>query len=140
MHTLMRKYAIWLAIFAALAGCAKGAPQAEKIILSAKDGVIDLASSLPGKWDRVCVLTPYTSNSDAKATLGVSVDITGSSRINVLDNISLLVTMHEKNVVALYEIPVNNIFFAALGSGCYERNDSIFLVSETGSVTHKAHD
>ncbi len=129
---------ILLVVLAWLISCSKSVPLAENKTFKLNNGRVNLSDSLPGYWDKVCIITPYSTNSHAYDLLGVRVDIVGSSKINVSDSITLLVTMNNNEVVKLYEVPRNNINFASLGAGCYQRNESMFSIPETGypDATH----
>jgi hypothetical protein len=115
-----------------LAGCARSVPEAELLTLSVQEQQVDLGAVLPGVWGRVCVLTPYTTNYAAKEVLGVSADVTGSSRIALSDGIALLATLREDEVDALYEVASSNVDFASLGNGCYAQSGALFSVAPTG--------
>jgi len=112
--------------------------RSETIDLRPSGGIVDLSVSLPGEWDRVCVIAPYSTNSRASKILGVAVNIALRSSIAVLDNIALLVTLNDGEVSGLFEVSRGSVDFAHLGGECYRRGDSIFSVPRGGhpSATH----
>ena len=106
--------------------------RSETVELRPSAGVVDLSAALPGKWNRVCVVAPYSTNSHAREILGVAVNIELRSSIAVLDNIALLVTLHDGEASGLYEVPRGGVDFAHLGGKCYRRRDARFSVPEEG--------
>jgi len=95
-------------------------------------GRIELSEALPGEWDRVCVLSPYSTNEMAEEIVGKSVNVELRSSIDGSDSIALLVTMKSGRVEKLIEVPRNSVDFAALGGKCFPREDSVFHVPEKG--------
>ena len=116
-----------------LAGCGRAAPEAQLLEIAPADGTADLARLLPGAWDRVCILAPYSTNSRAAEVLGSGIDITGSSDIGWSDSIALLVTMQGDQATGLYEVPLDGLNFARLGGHCYQHDAARFTVDKRGA-------
>jgi hypothetical protein len=96
------------------------------------DGQLNLATRLPGAWDRVCVLAPYSTDRHARDVLGIDADISLKSRIVYSDSIALLVTVEDSRVAGMFEIPRDSVDFAHLGGECFSRAESRFAVPEAG--------
>ncbi len=110
----------------------KGGPDAQQLEVILLDGKIDLAKSMPGDWERLCILGPYMTNSHAKEILGVSVNISRRSNIGTSDSIALLATIQSSQVNGLYEINFKNANFTPHAGECFPKNDARFLIQLTG--------
>lgn len=114
---------------------ALGACQTEKSISSAiKDQfvaserkAVNLAATVPGAWDQVCVLGPYSYNSAARQTLGFEWDAESKSSIATNEGVSLLVFVHDKTVVAYAEHPRTHGDFSNLTGRCFLRTKAKFM-------------
>ena len=56
-----------LILVLSLPGCSTRS--SETLVLDADSGIIDLAEQLPGEWQRVCILPPYSTNRTARELL-----------------------------------------------------------------------
>jgi len=108
------------------------ASDAEVVELQPVEGQVDLAAQLPGVWQRVCVLAPYSTDRHAREILGVDADVSLRSRIVYSDSIALLVTVRDGDVSGLFEVPRSDVDFAHLGGECFNRAESGFAVPESG--------
>ena len=106
--------------------------QAEQVDLQIDNGGIDLAVSLAGDWDRVCVIGPYSVNHHAAEITGFQVDIEAQSKIEASDSIALLITIAGEKVADLYEVRRGNIDFTGLAGRCFARADARFSVPAPG--------
>ena len=107
--------------------------QAEQLQIKVFDissGEINLSRELNGEWERVCIITPYSSNETAKAILGFDFDVINKSHIYVQDGITLLITVKNNAVIEYFETPRNNVDFSSLKAGCYLREKSLFQVEK----------
>ena len=124
-HGVFRTLNLALWVFLATA-CAKPADFAPV------NGVIDLAEAIPGDWDRVCVLNPYTTNSMAKQVIGIPVNVQMRSDIYSSDSITLLVAVDGEQVFEMVEVSRNVADFTPVGGTCFERSQARFNVTESG--------
>jgi hypothetical protein len=100
--------------------------QAQPFEFDVVEGTVDAAMQLPGTWQRLCIFTPYMTNGGARDILGFAYNVTWRSNIALSDSITLLATVNEDRVTGLYEVPMTNFNFAALGAGCIERANAVF--------------
>ena len=124
-HGAFRALTYALFVFLATA-CAKPAE------FTPENGVLDLAKAIPGDWDRVCILNPYTTNSLAKEVVGIPVNVQMRSDIPTSDSITLLVTVDDDDVHELVEVSRNIADFTPVGGECFEYSDARFSVTESG--------
>ena len=68
---------------------------------------IDLSIIGPASWERVCVLSPYTTNQTAEQVLGFKWDAESKTSIARRDGINVLVFVQTQQVVAYTEHPRN---------------------------------
>lgn len=115
---------------ATLGGCTDS--DATILKLRPLDGRLDLATRLPGAWDRVCVLAPYSTDRHAREVLGIDADISLHTRIVYSDSIALLVTIGNDQVTGMFEVPRDSVDFAHLGGECFSRLESAFAVPQAG--------
>ena len=102
-----------------------------------KDGQLNLTELLDGDWNKVCILTPYSTNDFAAKILGFEYNVASQSNIAMLDSISLLVTIKNGAVLGEYEIKRTNVDFSSLGAGCYPRKSSKFKVIKDEKGWHE---
>lgn len=112
-------------------GCSKST-DAESLDLRVAEHRVDLTDQLPGEWDRVCVLAPYSTDRHARQVLGIDAEISLHSRIVYSDSIALLVTVRDAEVAGLFEIARDNVDFAHLGGECFVRGESTFAIPDAG--------
>lgn len=92
------------------------------------DGRVNLAVQLPGEWEQLCFFTPYSSNGAAREVLGFRYNITARSNVAYDDSHLVLATVAGKEVIGLYEIPINSFDTASYLSSCVEREEALFDV------------
>lgn len=129
---MMLRKVVLFTLFMILSACAREKPIAQKLDLAPQNGQIDLAGVLSNPWDRVCIIAPYSYNEDVQTLLGTELNIEARSRIDELDNISLLVTLQGDRVTGLFEVPRGSVDFAHLGKQCFPREKSTFTVPTKG--------
>ena len=131
----LNKRSVGLLIALALCGCPQGS---KTIALDLSSGVIDLAQQLPGAWTKVCLLPPYTNNQSAQQLLGFAYDVESNSTIASADDISLLLTMSETEVLNSYAIDRSKADFSSLGANCYTREEATFTLPKESApaVSH----
>ena len=112
-----------LVLVALVGGC--GYRDAKTIHLSSDGCAVDLGAQLPGNWSRVCLFMPYVSTSQAGELLGFFYMPSWHSLISVMDDRVLLVTSAGGEVVGSHEVFGANINLTGLGSGCFDRKNSV---------------
>lgn len=111
-----------------LFGCSSGSSAiSEQIAVqfeSSKTTPIDLSVVGPASWERVCVLSPYTTNQTAEQVLGFSWDAESKTSIAGSDGINVLVFVQNQQVVAYAEHPRNKGDFSKLQPRCLPRSQA----------------
>jgi len=115
-------------ILAALTGCRDSASSsiADQFSASGRKGV-DLAAAVPGNWDRVCILGPYSSDAVAAQTLGFTWPAETLTDIEQDDGISLLVFVQGKSVIDYVEHSRGSGDFSNLTGRCFPRTSTKFV-------------
>jgi len=120
-----------IAIFALLSACSRGDSSISKAIAGQFDresvSVIDLSMVGPEGWDRVCILTPYTSNAVAEKVLGFKWDSDAKTSIAGSDGINVLVFLKDHEVLAFTEHPRNKGDFSGMNPHCLSRARAKFV-------------
>lgn len=88
---------------------------------------IDFSEEIAGQWDRLCIFGPYSSNEFARSVLKFDWDLEANSGVYLLDSISLIVAVHESDVIALYEVDREHADFAEFTGKCYRRESAKFM-------------
>jgi hypothetical protein len=92
---------------------------------------VDLATAVPGDWDRVCVLGPYSNNALAAQALGFTWPVETLTEIEHNDGISLLVFVQGEAVAKHVEHSRRSGDFSNLTGRCYSQANAKFVyVSE----------
>ena len=128
MRSQFTKAAGIIILVIGLLGCSEETLQAQELEFNLSKAYVDLAETLIGDWERVCVITPYSSNEYASEVIGFDVNVEERSDISALDDISLLVTVKNQNIEDMYEVPRENIDFSSLGAQCYARGNARFII------------
>jgi len=122
----MRNPAFLVAILLSLAAC--GADETSVIIeRQLQSGeFVDLDAGVPGPWERVCILGPYSDNRAAADALGFHWPVEDRSSIAQSDGVSLLLFVRGNEVLAAVEHPRSNGDFAELSGRCFPRAQAQF--------------
>ena len=111
-----------------LLGCSSGSSPISKQIAvqleASKTAPIDLSLVGPASWERVCVLSPYTTNQTAEQVLGFRWDAESKTSIAGSDGINVLVFVQKQQVVAYTEHPRNKGDFSKLQPRCLPRSQA----------------
>lgn len=91
------------------------------------DGSVNLAQAVPGPWDHVCVLAPYSDNTAARNALGFAWNAEARTSIHTNDGIALLVFVRDGDVLDYVEHPRGDGDFSNLGGKCFAREESAFV-------------
>jgi hypothetical protein len=122
-------YGVMAFVLAALAGCQRDSTSSSSIadqFLASGSRSVNLASAVPGTWDRVCILGPYSNNAAANGALGFNWPAESLTSIKDNDGISLLIFVRGKTVVSYVEQPRNAGDFTNLAGRCFLRNSAKF--------------
>lgn len=125
-----RHYRSVLALCLVLAGCQSGKSISTTIAVQFSESEhtsVDLASAVPGNWDRVCILGPYSDDAAAAQTLGFKWPAETLTDIEFNDGISLLVFVRDRTVVNYVEHPRRSGDFTNLSGRCFPRASTRFL-------------
>ena len=93
-------------------------------VRSAGAAPIDLARLGPPGWDRVCVLSPYADNEEARRVLGFRWDVEGNSSLVMNDGIAVLVFVAGDRVLAHAEHPRSQGDLVGLEPRCLPRENA----------------
>ena len=109
-------------------GCSSGGSAISEQITAQFDASrttpIDLSVVGPASWERVCALSPYTTNQTAEQVLGFKWDAESKTSIAGSDGINVLVFVQNQQVVAYTEHPRNKGDFSKLQPRCLPRSES----------------
>ncbi len=100
-----------------------------------EDNTIDLSKEIPGSWEKVCILSPYTSEEQAYEILGFKSDVAEQSGISLNDSFALLVAVKGDSIHRSYEISRGYVDFSGLGGACYKKGETSFKIIE-GELHH----
>jgi hypothetical protein len=126
--TLHERVGPLMLTLAVLCGCNDSTSSSISAQFSASNGQrVDLQAAADGKWDRVCVLGPYSTEADAAQALGVSWPAEARTDIAQNDGISLLTFVQGKSVLKFVEHPRNSGDFSNLGRRCFPRTRAKFV-------------
>ena len=92
-----------------------------------KGSSVSLTAAVPGAWEKVCVLGPYSNNETAKQTLGFEWDAETKTSIQTNDGISLLLFVQDNRLVSYVEHPRNHGDFSNLTTQCFPRQKAQFV-------------
>jgi hypothetical protein len=81
---------------------------------------------MPGSWDRVCVLGPYSNNAAAAQILGFEWHVESNSSISTNEGISLLLFVQGTSVASYVEHRRNQGDFSNLTGRCFTREQAKF--------------
>ena len=87
---------------------------------------VNLADVLPGDWDKVCILGPYSDNKATKETIGFHWDIESQSSIESNDRIALLLFLKDHTVVKSVEHARRDGDFTNLSRQCFPKTHATF--------------
>lgn len=95
--------------------------------VESKGASVNLATAVPGTWEKVCVLGPYSNNETAKKTLGFEWNAETKTTIQTNEGISLLLFVQENKVIAYVEHPRNHGDFSNLTPQCFPKEKAQFV-------------
>lgn len=120
-----------------LSGCTNGdssiSAQLEALLQAGTETRVDLAQIGPASWERLCVLTPYTTNARAEQLLGFAWDAERNTSIARSDGINVLVFTQGQEVVAYTEHSRRKGDFSKMQPACLLRTQAIVVREQTSS-------
>ena len=122
-------YLLAFGIGLAVAGCTAQNPASTVVARQfdeSKGTLVDLSSAIPGQWERVCILGPYSENTAAKKALGFEWNVEANSTISRNDGISLLIFVQDNKVVSFIEHSRRHGDFSNLTTRCFTRQAARF--------------
>lgn len=119
---------VLILVLSMLAGCGlqNSSPIAAHFSASGGNSV-DLALAVPSPWGRVCILGPYSSDSEAAETLGFEWSAESLTDIASNESISLLIFVQHKRVMHYVSHPRRSGDFSNLSGRCFSRNEAKFV-------------
>lgn len=125
----MKQSSLLMLSFLLLLGCSIASTsiseQIAKQFKASQTASIDLSTVGPASWERVCILSPYSTNQSAEQVLGFKWDAESKTSIAGSDGINVLVFVQEHSVVAYTEHPRNLGDFSRLQPRCLVRSQAI---------------
>ncbi|MGB7815737.1 MAG: hypothetical protein WBL28_05235 [Methylotenera sp.] len=88
---------------------------------------VNLFTAVPGNWEKVCVLGPYSNNDIAKKTLGFEWSAETKTSIQTNEGISVLLFVQDNKVVSFVEHPRNHGDFSNLTTQCFLKQKAQFI-------------
>lgn len=123
----MKRALVHVSMLLAVVGCSDSDP--DRIAQQFEDSgrrSVDLASAVPGDWERVCVFGPYSGNADAEKALGFEWPLEALTDIDH-EGSSLLVFVQGGSVVHDIEHPRRAGDFSNLTGRCFARTNARFV-------------
>jgi hypothetical protein len=118
---------VWLAT----AGCTEhdstSSAIAKQFAQSKGTSIINLAAAVPGTWEKVCVLGPYSNDNTARKTLGFEWSAETKTSIQTNEGIAVLLFVQDNKVVAFVEHPRNHGDFSNLTTQCFPKQKAQFF-------------
>lgn len=125
----MKQSSLLMLSFLLLLGCPIASTsiseQIAKQFKASQTASIDLSTVGPASWERVCILSPYSTNQSAEQVLGFKWDAESKTSIAGSDGINVLVFVQEHSAVAYTEHPRNLGDFSRLQPRCLVRSQAI---------------
>ena len=125
-------FATWILGVSACSDLSKISLQIEAQFKASDTSPINLAITGPTSWERICVLGPYSNNTNAEKVLGFKWDAEAKTSIFVSDVVNVLVYIKENQVVAYTEHPRNIGDFSQMNPPCLSRENAV-VVRKLGS-------
>jgi hypothetical protein len=97
---------------------------------ASQGAVIDLSREMPGDWERVCILGPYSGDEAAAKALGFDWKVDAHSSIRSSDTISLMVLVKGGEVTRDIDVPRRDGDFSGLSGQCFTRASAKFTMKQ----------
>jgi hypothetical protein len=117
----------WLLSVAACAPRSEVSASIARNIKATEGKAVNLVAAVPGSWERVCILAPYSDNAAAKRTLGFEWDVERKTTIQNNEGISLLLFVKSQSVVQFTEHPRSAGDFSNLTGRCFTQEAAVFV-------------
>jgi hypothetical protein len=109
-----------------LTGCSQSL---SPLTLVVENGYVDLAQQVPGDWDRVCILTPYTTDKQAVKLTGLDHSQIAGTGIMSSDEFHVLVFLNAQSLYELYQVNRKNVEFNLTAPWCFSKEQSYLVVN-----------
>ncbi len=109
-----------------LTGCS---PSLLPLSLEVENGHVDLAQQVSGEWDRVCILTPYTTDEQAVKLTGLDKRDIGDTGIVSSDGFNVLVFLNGTSLHGLYQVNREKVEFNLTAPWCFSKAQSYLVVN-----------
>ncbi|WP_153066026.1 MULTISPECIES: hypothetical protein [Xanthomonas] len=90
-------------------------------------GKVDLEQAAPGKWDRVCILGPYSTDEDAAWLVGAPWSLRGNSSAWDSDGVSALLFVRGQTVLSSVDVSRAHGDFSRQSDTCFPREKARFV-------------
>lgn len=140
MMSINTRYCILLVVSCTLTACKNVEQQKENPALSDKIEqalnkkdfkYLDLAEISNTDWDRICVISPYSTNQHAQKIIGFQWDVENNSDISGSDRINLLLFIKSDRVVEYVQHPRYKGDFTNLKPPCLPRENAMLALDGT---------
>ena len=123
----MKRLGLWTLLLVSLVACdsTRRASAIESEL--ARTQRVDLARVMPGVWDRVCILGPYSTDQDAAVLVGAPWSLRDNSSAWASDGVSALVFVRGNTVVSSLDISRAKGDFSALSDKCFAHSGARFV-------------
>jgi hypothetical protein len=88
---------------------------------------VNLTTAVTVKWEKVCILGPYSNNNSAKRTLGFEWNAESKTSIRTNEGISLLLFVSENKVINYVEHKRCSGDFSNLTTQCFPKEGAQFV-------------
>lgn len=120
-------FAFWLLSVGACAQQSEVSDSIARNFKATEGKTVNLAAAVPGNWERVCILGPYSDNTAAKRALGFDWNIERKTTIQNNEGISLLLFLQGQSVLQYAEHPRSAGDFTNLSGRCFGRDAAVFF-------------
>ena len=109
-----------------LTGCSQPLPSLELVV---ENNHVDLAQQVEGGWDRVCILTPYTTPVQAAELTGLDVPDVSGTGIESSDSYNVLLFMKGGRLNNAYQVNRAKVEFNLTAPWCFDKEQSYLVVN-----------
>jgi hypothetical protein len=124
------RYRFFALVLIALAACDSSTSEVSESILrnfqSSGRTFVNLTEAVPGPWEKVCILGPYSDNKATQTTLGFDWNAEANTSILSNQGISLLLFVQGTEIVKSVEYLRRNGDFTNLSRQCFQREQAFF--------------
>ncbi len=118
---LAMKVHIILFCSAFLASCSVPVTDLE---LKSEKGIVNLAEQVSGSWEKVCILTPYTTGIIGKDVTGIDSSVIQGTGIGTSDSYNILAFINRDQTYSLYKVSMRNVVFIYTKAQCFTKDSA----------------